>query len=330
MVKAIILHGGAGAWRLVEEDRRALAQETIHQCTQKGWKTLVETNNSVEAVVEAIKCMEDSGVLNAGWGSVMDLMGSRTLDAGLMSSNGLLGAVAAVSSTRNPIVLAKIVAEETPHVLIVGHYADQLAVLKTLPPLPPPPSSVVERYRKYLSKLLRGEATRVYIDSLTKFLNRNPQYSEMVKKMIPKDTVGACAVDDNGVLTAGVSTGGLLLKLPGRVGDSSIPGAGFYASNLVACSATGIGEKIIRTMPCLRLSQLMEQGEGLGEASEYVMSYVNRCVGEDSLGFIAVDQSGGFTWRFNTEGLLVGYAREGVIEAKLLIKEQSGLNHQSL
>lgn len=330
MVKVIILHGGAGAWRMVEEERRGLAQRVVRECAEKGWRVLLETNNSVEAVVEAIKCMEDSCALNAGCGSVMDLLGSRTLDAGLMSSNGLLGAVAAVSATRNPIVLAKIVAEETPHVLIAGQYADQLALLKTLPPLPPPPQSVIDRYRKYLTKLLGGESTRPYIDALTKFLNRNPSFNEMVRKMVFSDTVGAVAIDDNGVLASGVSTGGLLLKLPGRVGDSSIPGAGFYASNYVACSATGIGEKIIRTMPCLKLSQLVEQGIGLDEASDAVIKFVNNSVGLDTLGFIAVDRFGVFTWRFNTEGLLVGFATERGVDAKLLINEKYGLDHQSL
>ncbi|MEM1661977.1 MAG: isoaspartyl peptidase/L-asparaginase [Desulfurococcaceae archaeon] len=330
MVKSIIIHGGAGSWKSIEPERAKLALETINRCLEWGWNILSKENNSVNAVVEAIKCMEDSGVLNAGWGSVLDLLGNRTLDAGIMSSNGLLGAVAAVSSTRNPIVLAKIVAEETPHVLIVGHYADQLAVLKKLPPLPPSPSSVVERYEKYLSMLLRGESSRPYIDALKKFFRNNPDYYDFVRKMKVFDTVGACAIDDNGVLTAGVSTGGLLLKLPGRVGDSAIPGAGFYASDVVACSATGIGEAIIRSMPCLKLSDLVKQGFELNEASDLVLKQVNGTVGSDTLGFIAVDNRGNIVWRFNTEGILIGYARNGKLYSNIELLNENGIDHGSL
>lgn len=264
--------------------------------------------------------MEDSGVLNAGWGSVLDLLGGRGLDAGIMSSHGLLGAVGDVTATRNAIELARIVAEETPHILLVGRGADELARVKGLPPLPPPPIRIVKLYREYAEKLVKGEKTRSYIEAMREFLSKNPQYLDLLRKTIAvHETVGACAVDDHGVLVAGVSTGGLLLKFPGRVGDSAIPGAGFYASKNIACSSTGIGEKIIRSMPCHRLDQAYVDTRDLEKAGEQVLRYVNEHVGPDSLGFIAVDREGNVTWKYNTEAILVGYVRDGKIYVELQV-----------
>ncbi len=320
MVKALILHGGAGAWSLSPPERREKAKKVVEECTHRGWIVLDTRNDAVEAVVEAIKCMEDSGVLNAGWGSVLDLLGGRGLDAGIMASNGLLGAVGDVSATRNAIELARIVAEETPHILLVGRGADELARLKGLAPLPPPPERIIRLYSEYLRKMLKGERTRPYIEAMHGFLDKNPSYRELLVKVgVVGDTVGACALDDNGLLVAGVSTGGLLLKLPGRVGDSAIPGAGFYASENIACSSTGIGEKIIRSMPCQKLDLEYRSVNDLEEASNNVIKYVDECIGKDSLGFIAVDRDGNITWKYNTEAMLIGYVKEGKIYTELKI-----------
>ena len=318
MAKALILHGGAGAWSLSPPERREKAKQVVEECTRRAWFVLEERNDAIEAVVAAVKCMEDSGVLNAGWGSVLDLLGDRGLDAGIMSSNGLLGAVGDVRATRNAIELARIVAEETPHILVVGRGADELARVKGLPPLPPPPERMLRLYREYLSKLVRGEPSRSYINAMRKFLEINPGYLDLLRKIIAVyDTVGACALDDHGVLVAGVSTGGLLLKFPGRVGDSAIPGAGFYATERLACSATGIGEKIIMTMPCQKLDNIYSEVGDLGKASDKVLEYVNETVGRDSLGFIAVDREGNIAWKYNTEAMLIGYVRDGKVHVYL-------------
>ncbi|MEM1675201.1 MAG: isoaspartyl peptidase/L-asparaginase [Desulfurococcaceae archaeon] len=318
MVKSIILHGGAGKWSIISSERREKALSTIEKCTKIGWSILEDENNALKSVVEAIKCMEDSGVLNAGWGSVLNLLGERSLDAGLMTSSGLIGAVANVKATRNAIELARIVAEETPHILLVGDGADELARLKKLPPLPPPALHVIENYKNFCKKLLNREPTRSYIEDLQLFLEKNRIYLELIEKTISVyDTVGACAIDDNELIVAGVSTGGLLLKIPGRVGDSAIPGAGFYATKNIACSATGIGEKIIRTMPCLRLDLEYVSTGDLELASDRVIDYVNKTVGKDSLGFIAVSRDGDITWRYNTEAILIGYVINGEVKTEI-------------
>jgi beta-aspartyl-peptidase (threonine type) len=310
MVKALILHGGAGSWR----DSRVIdkARETIRNCTIRAWRILIDKNNAVDAVVEAVKCMEDSGYLNAGYGSVLDILGDRILDAGIMSSNGLIGAVASVKATRNPVLLARIVAEKTPHIILGGEGADMLARIYALPPLPPPPRHVVERYRESLDKLLRGEIKREYWLLIRSFIEENKLFHKIINDILNvSDTVGAVAIDDNNVLAAAVSTGGVILKLPGRIGDSPIPGAGFYASDQVACSATGFGETIIKTMPCLRLSEYMRNGLSFREAMDKVMEFVDETVGRDTMGFIAVDRKGNIGWRYNTEAMLIGYISRG-------------------
>ncbi|ADV64902.1 isoaspartyl peptidase/L-asparaginase [Desulfurococcus mucosus] len=311
MVKALVLHGGAGSWR--DESVRGRAEEAVGECTRLAWRLLDESNNALKAVVEAVRCMEDSGVLNAGYGSTLNLLGERSLDAGLMTSTGLMGAVAAVKATRNPILLAKIVAEETPHILLAGEDADRLALLKGLPPLPPPPQHVVDRYIQAVRRLLGGELKQEYYKKIYEFASLHSSvYYQMLKELVSVfDTVGAVAVDDKGVLAAATSTGGVTLKLPGRVGDTPVPGAGFYASTNTACSATGIGEYIIRTMPCLRLDIEVSNGVGLREALGKVMSHVNASVGLDALGFIGVDREGNIFYAYNTEGMLVGYTRDG-------------------
>jgi len=314
LAKALVIHGGAGAWSQTPPERRAEAVKVVESCAKRGWSFLDASGDVARAVVESIKCMEDSGALNAGWGSVLDLFGGRSLDAGFMTSTGLIGAVGGVTATRNAIALAYVVATETPHILIVGSGADELARFKGLPPLPPSPRRVVENYAEYLKKLVSGQSTRPYIEALRKFFESNPRYLELARSIAPVyDTVGAVAVSDSGVLAAGVSTGGLMLKLPGRVGDSAIPGAGFYATGRVACSATGIGEMIIKTMLCLALDRYVAETGDLEKAAEMVMDYVNNNVGRDTAGFIAVDRNGRVTWKYNTEGMLVAYARNGEV-----------------
>ncbi|WP_052833639.1 isoaspartyl peptidase/L-asparaginase [Staphylothermus hellenicus] len=311
MAKSIILHGGAGSWK--DSKIREKAYVVMEKCTRRAWEILNNTNNALEAVVEAVKCMEDSGYLNAGVGSVLDILGNRTLDAGIMTSNGLIGAVSAVKATRNPIVLARIVAEKTPHIIIGGDGADTLARLYGLPPLPPPPKHAVEGYYENLKKLLGGEISRDYWRKILAFIETNENYKKFVGSLAnTSDTVGAVAVDDNGLLAAAVSTGGVILKLPGRIGDSPIPGAGFYSSKKVACSSTGFGEMIIRSMPCLKLAEYMDQGMNFEEALDKVITIVNETVGKDTMGFIAVDYMGRIGWRYNTKGMLIGYIdREG-------------------
>lgn len=307
MVKALILHGGAGSWR--DSKIRDKAIQAVRHCVEEGWRKLENTNNSLEAVVSSVSCMEDSGYLNAGVGAVLDLHGGRSLDAGVMSSTGILGAVAGVRKIRNPVRLALLIALETPHVLMVGDDADRYGLLKNLPLLPPPPLHVYERYFEGLKKLLANEAKTEYGSRLSSFLERNSTIKDSLSK-VTADTVGAVAIDDNNILSAATSTGGVSFKLPGRVGDSPIPGAGFYASTNIACSATGIGEYIIRSMPCLFADIYYPSYNDAWKTAEQVLRKATELVGRDTMGFVMVDRKGRIAFAYNTEGMLVGYVNE--------------------
>lgn len=316
MVKALILHGGAGAWSARPGVKEAI--NDVRKCTEHGWSVLERTNSSLEAVVESVRCMEDSGFLNAGYGSVPNLLGERELDAGLMTSGGLMGAVAAVKQTRNPILLARIIAENTPHILIAGENADKLALVFGLPPLPPPPQLAIDRYRDTLKRVIIEEPRDNYYKTLRDFITRNSVYSELIKKLVDiYGTVGAVAIDERGILASATSTGGVLLKLPGRVGDTPIPGAGFYASERIACSATGYGEFIIRSMPCLKLDLEYEVSGSIETSLRRVFELVEKRVGINTMGFIGVDHKGRMFYAYNTEAMLIGYVKEGKVVVDL-------------
>ncbi|MEZ0393682.1 MAG: isoaspartyl peptidase/L-asparaginase [Desulfurococcaceae archaeon] len=300
---ALVLHGGAGSW---DVEYRELSASAIEQCARRGWEALT-SGTALDAVVESVKCMEDSGYLNAGAGSVPNVLGYRELDAGVMDSSGLLGAVAAVRATKNPVVLARRVAELTPHVILAGEGADELARRLGLDPLPPMPEHVARRYRQALDRLARGEARDAYYARLRE--------SAIALGLLRAagDTVGAVALDSRGRLAAATSTGGVILKLPGRVGDTPIPGAGFYASDAVACSSTGYGESIIRFMPCLRLDQLVREGLRIEEAARRVIELASSAVGPDTMGFVAVDGEGRRAAAYNTRHMLVAFVEEGSV-----------------
>ncbi len=311
----IILHGGAGRWS--RSKYAGKAREVVMKCTEKGMNILKNNGSAIDAVVEAVKCMEDSGYLNAGVGSVLDFMGGRSLDAGVMDgATGRIGAVASVTATRNPVVLAKIVMEKTDHHLIGGKGADLLAFLNGLPPLPPPPPHVWERYQEAIKKLLEGRP-EIY-KKITCFLEDYGFIKRIIEGILDVgDTVGAAAVDSRGRLAAAVSTGGVILKFPGRIGDSPIPGAGFYASEYTACSATGIGEKIMECMTCKYLDMMYRDTKDLVAAAEKTIEYINKTVGENTMGFIAVDRNGEIVWAYNTEAMLIGYYEKDTAKADI-------------
>jgi len=317
VVEAIVVHGGAGTWRNTPSVESALS--AIKHCTELGWGILRGGGSSLDAVVEAVKCMEDSGYFNAGYGSALNLLGERELDAGLMTSAGIVGAVAAVKFTKNPVLLARLVAEKTPHVILAGENADRFALIHGLPPLPPPPKHVVDKYRELLKRVFEGRKVNGYYAALREFVDKSAAYSRLVRELLElHGTVGAAAVDRGGVLAAATSTGGLALKLPGRVGDTPVPGAGFYATSRIACSATGIGEKVLRVMPCLRLDlEYSSVGGDLERALRRVVEYIECTVGTNTLGFVGVDATGRVFYAYNTEAMIIGYTRNGSVKVSL-------------
>ncbi|MCC6047515.1 MAG: isoaspartyl peptidase/L-asparaginase [Desulfurococcaceae archaeon] len=302
---AIAVHGGAGRW---ERDPETLGrvQQVLREAVETGLRVL-NSGSALDAVVEAVKVMEDSGVLNAGVGSTVDLSGSVSMDAGVMySRTGRAGAVAYVKYPRNPVVLARYVMELTDHVLLVGDAADLLASRLGLERHPGPLERVRRMYGEAVQRIARGEVPqRFYSRSISLWLSK-----------FPTGTVGAVAVDREGELAAATSTGGVFLKMPGRVGDSPIVGAGFYANRCAAASATGIGEFIILYHLSLRAVEAVCNALDVAEAAERVMADFTSRFGRDTAGFIVIDRLGRAYGAYNTQAMPWAYGAGGRIELR--------------
>ncbi|MGC9135296.1 isoaspartyl peptidase/L-asparaginase, partial [Caldivirga sp.] len=242
MEPIIVIHGGAGGYRFSSDEERLRYVRELEDATANGLKAL-QNGSAVDAVEAAVSDMEDSGLFDAGRGSVLTISGNVEVDAGIMDGKSMrIGAVAAVRNVANPIKLARIIMEKTSHVLIVGNGATELARLWKLYT----PSH----------KLYSDAKSRRYEDVLKDYMSGRGYFSSnlrLISELGIGDTVGAVALDRDGNLAAGTSTGGVWLKLDGRVGDSPIPGAGYWAQNGVAAlSASGLGEVIVRNMVCIK------------------------------------------------------------------------------
>ncbi|MCD6340856.1 MAG: isoaspartyl peptidase/L-asparaginase [Desulfurococcales archaeon] len=305
----LLVHGGAGAWR-AHRDRIEEVCKVLKDALITGYE-LFKSASAIEAAVEAVRVLEDSGLLNAGVGSVVDVRGGVTMDAGVMEGcSGRAGAVAATSYPKNPVVLAKLIMEKTNHILIAGRYADELARLWGLQKHPGPTQHVIKRYSELISKLRRGEIPN------ERFRKNYAVARQLLG--LGHDTVGAVALDEGGCLAAAVSTGGIMMKLPGRVGDSAIPGAGFYADRHASATATGVGETIIMTFLTLRAVTYVRQGLRADEAGKRAINEHTKLFGKGTAGLIIVDKDGFFDGVYNTEGMPWGYLARDSKEAVVL------------
>jgi beta-aspartyl-peptidase (threonine type) len=274
----LLVHGGAGYKR---PGKRSL--DTIAESLAAGYAVLLNGGPALDAVVTAVAVLENSGIFNAGLGGVLQLDGVQRLDASLMEGRELkAGAVAGLEGIRNPIQAAKRVME-TSHVLLTNIGASRIA--KGLAPLPKPSKESREKLKKLLQK--EQEAVALY----RKYFS----------------TVGAVALDAEGNLAAGTSTGGTYAMLPGRVGDSPIIGAGTYAENEAgAVSCTGAGEYILRRALAKETCMLMENMTPARAASKALKSIL-RLGGQ--AGLIALNAHGRFTIVHTTEFMASGYAK---------------------
>ncbi|MCE4617037.1 MAG: isoaspartyl peptidase/L-asparaginase [Desulfurococcales archaeon] len=233
---AIIVHGGAFSKGVDIGDWGEKASAVAEKAARRGYQILSEKKNPLEAVVEAVKVLEDTCWLNAGRGSILDASGKISMDAGLMRGWDLqFASIANVSYPLHPIELAYRILQKTGTLILAGHQADIMAALEKLEPHPGPCPRAYERWRKVLEQRKKSKLAKPY------------------NQLYPLgDTVGAVATDGNRYAAA-VSTGGILFKVPGRVGDSPLPGAGFYADSHGAVVATGIGETIARFLLSYRI-----------------------------------------------------------------------------
>lgn len=294
-----MIHGGAGGYRFSNDEERLKYVKELEDATINGLKAL-QNGGAVDAVEAAVSNMEDSGLFDAGKGSVLTISGNVEVDAGIMDGRSMrIGAVAAVKNVANPIKLARMIMEKTSHVIIAGDGAAELAKL----------------WKLYTPthKLYSDAKSRRYEDMLRDYKSGKGYFSgnlKLISELGIGDTVGAVALDKDGNLAAGTSTGGVWLKLDGRVGDSPIPGAGYWAQNGVAAfSASGLGEVIVRSMVCIRAAYLVENGLSIGEALRRVVDDVTKRYGNGLVGVIGIDAKGNVASSFNTSAMARAWGR---------------------
>ena len=296
----LVIHGGAGTItrsKLTVELEQAYTQ-VLEQSLTAGYAVLAAGGSSIDAVIAAIVVMEDSPLFNAGKGAVFSNAGRNELDASIMDgSTRMAGAVAAVTTIRNPIRAAHAVMTKSAHVMLIGQGADAFAAEKGLEIVDP--SYFYTQFRwNQLQKAIAEE--RVLRDHDVDPDTPQPDRDEK------RGTVDAVALDCQGNLAAGTSTGGLTNKRFGRVGDSAVIGAGTYADNRsVAVSGTGTGEMFIRTAAAFNTAaQVRLQRVPITEAADNTLAEI-AAIGGDG-GLIVLDAKGDYAMRFNTRGMYRG------------------------
>jgi beta-aspartyl-peptidase (threonine type) len=309
-----VIHGGAGTIERsrMTPEREAAYRSALTQALMAGHEVLRRDGNGLDAVIAAITILEDNPLFNAGKGAVFTSAGTNELDASLMDGRTLkAGAVAGLKRVKNPIKLARLVMEKSPHVMMVGEGAETFARQQGLEFVDPKYFFTEERWqqlqrRKQEEQEKEKSAPAKRSDS-SRPRREGAEQAELLLEDKKFGTVGAVCLDKAGNLFAGTSTGGMTNKKFGRVGDSPIIGAGTYANNQTcAVSATGDGEYFIRAVVAHDVSALMQYGgKSLKEAGELVLEKVGKLGGGG--GFVAIDHRGNFTMPFNTSGMYRGF-----------------------
>jgi L-asparaginase / beta-aspartyl-peptidase len=288
---AIAIHGGAGAVprATLPSERERLYFDALAAALDAGYAVLARGGASLDAVIAAVRILEDDPLFNAGHGAALTRDGAVELDAAIMEGRQLrAGAVASVRHVKNPIELARRVMEKSRHVLLVGAGAEEFALEEAFTLVP-------NHYFRTAARLEQLESE---------------QRGQRVSDLVPpasQGTVGAVARDAEGNLAAATSTGGLTNKRPGRVGDSPIIGAGTYAKNGVcAVSATGHGEYFIRAVAAHHVCAAVEyRGLSLEQAVHELLHGILAGLGGDG-GLIAVAGDGRLVMDFTSEGMFRG------------------------
>jgi beta-aspartyl-peptidase (threonine type) len=255
--------------------------------------------------------MEDDPTFNAGYGSALNLLGRAEMDASIMDGQTLrAGAVALVTRVKNPIRLARLVMEKTDHVLVAGSGAERLARLFRLKTRNPITHNARKSWR-----LLRAQLTRGQVAYLPKAYELVREFPEITST----GTVGAVAQDGDGNIAAGTSTGGLALRLPGRVGDTPLIGSGTYADESGGCSVTGIGEGAIRLALAKTACELIQSGSSAQRAADKSVRHLQRRLGM-KIGVVTVDARGRIGSAHNTPDLCWAFMEPGMRSPRAALK----------
>ncbi|OWY77855.1 MULTISPECIES: isoaspartyl peptidase/L-asparaginase family protein [Pantoea] len=302
---AIAIHGGAGAITraAMSAEKEQAYRQALYDIVTHGQSMLAQGASALDTVTEAVRRLEECPLFNAGKGAVFTRQGTHELDACIMDGRTLqAGAVAGVSRIRNPVLAARALLENSPHVLLASEGAEAFALAQGLEQVEPDFFSTPERWEQ-LQRALGSDTALLDHDGAA-------QGGDPLDPDRKFGTVGAVALDNDGNLAAATSTGGMTNKQVGRIGDSPLPGAGCYASNdSVAVSCTGTGEVFIRTLAAYDVAaQMRYGGRTLQQASVNVIHDSVLELG-GSGGLIAVDREGNVALPFNSEGMYRAYAR---------------------
>jgi L-asparaginase / beta-aspartyl-peptidase len=295
----LAVHGGAGTIdrNNMTPEKEAAYRAGLERALKAGHEVLKRGGSSLDATEAAVRVLEDDPLFNAGRGSVFTSAGTNEMDASIMDGRTLkAGAVASVKRIKNPINLARLVMEKSPHVMLDCAGAEAFAKANDIELVDQKYFFTQERWDA-LQKMKAAEKSRASGDGKSYIITDQDRHG----------TVGAVALDKEGNLAASTSTGGMTNKMPGRIGDTPVIGAGTYANNQTcAVSCTGDGEYFIRASAAHEVSALMQyRGMKLQEAAQTVLDTVKQLGGTG--GLIAIDKNGDIALPFNTNGMYRGY-----------------------
>ena len=300
----LAIHGGAGGdgpWKgPTDLDPQRIA--CMHNVLSTVGSMLESGMDALEAVTIAVEMMENEPLFNAGIGSVIAADGSVTMDASIMrGSDAAAGSVVNVKKIRHPIRAAKMVLDNNWPVMLNGAAADEFAIK----------NGVEEVSQEWLTTDLRKAQWQKWKDAKSRPGSTDEDDSAMLDHDEGMGTVGAVAIDKNGILAAATSTGGMTGKPDGRIGDTPIIGAGTWADQKVAVSCTGVGEAFIRTCAAHEVSTRLRLGESLEIACKNMLEMVAPMGGRG--GVIAIDSDGNIEIPFQTMLMYRGYWKDGEI-----------------
>lgn len=291
----IIIHGGAGK---INKEREKEGNEIISKILNILEPLLHKSISAIDIVEKAVNLMEDNELFNAGYGSVLNYNGNAEMDASIMTGDGDFGGVASIFGVKNPVSVARKVMELTDHLILNGKGAVDFARITGFQEFSEIPEIRKKKWKELREKLEEdGEVPELtYWKKLREFSKKHYKYG----------TVGAVCVDNKGKIASATSTGGIWMKLYGRVGDTAIMGAGTYASSYGGASATGHGEAIVKIFLTKRAVDLMEKYDADKAVSISIEEATKKGC---SCGLIGIDRNGNIGYGFNTQSMWYGYRR---------------------
>lgn len=299
MTLAIIVHGGA---KTISEDKVEANHAGCLAAVEAGWAVLTAGGSAVEAVEAAIRVLETDSTFNAGFGAVLNSEGEVQLDAAIMEGANLgWGGVAAVQGVRHPISVARMIMDEKPR-LLVGQSAESFAA-----------DNGAEMCAK--EDLIADELLQ--------------EWKEEQQVVDRPNTVGCVALDANGILVAGTSTGGTMNQQPGRVGDSAVVGSGLYADNIGACSTTGDGESIIPVVLAKTAIDFLAGDIHPDEAAQMAIDTLKSKV-KGEAGCILLDGQGRVGWAYNSSDMACAYMTTEQDKPAVFTKKESSQLQEAL